>query len=55
MHLTWRSIPELVFVFLAGIILGVLYLKTKSLVAPIIAHGVNNVIMVSILPYIFMK
>jgi len=55
MHLTWRSIPELGFVFLAGLILGGLYLKTKSLVAPIIAHGVNNVILVSVLPYIFMK
>ena len=55
MHLTWRSIPELAFVFLAGIILGTLYLKTKSLVAPIVAHGVNNVMLVSIMPYIFMK
>jgi len=55
MHLTWRSIPELGFVFLAGLILGGLYLKTKSLVAPIVAHGINNVILVSILPYIFME
>ena len=52
MHLTWRSIPELGFVFLAGLILGFLYWKTKSLVAPIIAHGVNNVIMVSVMPYL---
>jgi hypothetical protein len=55
MHLTWRSIPELAFVLLAGIVLGTLYLKTKSLVAPIVAHGVNNVVLVAILPYIFMK
>ena len=55
MHLTWRSIPELGFVFIAGLILGGLYLKTKSLVAPIVAHGVNNVILVSVLPYIFMR
>jgi membrane protease YdiL (CAAX protease family) len=53
MHLTWRSIPELGFVFLAGLILGVLYWKTKSLVAPIVAHGINNVILVSVLPYLF--
>ena len=52
MHLTWRSIPELGFVFLAGLVLGFLYWKTKSLVAPIVAHGVNNVILVSVLPYL---
>ena len=52
MHLTWRSIPELGFVFIAGLILGGLYLRTKSLVAPIVAHGVNNVILVSVVPYL---
>lgn len=52
MHLTWRSIPELGFVFLAGLILGTLYYKTKSLVAPIIVHGITNVILVSVLPYL---
>lgn len=52
MHLTWRSIPELGFVFLAGLALGALYLKTRSLVAPIVAHGINNVILVSVLPYL---
>lgn len=55
MHLTWRSIPEIGFVFIAGIALGALYLKTKSLTAPIIAHGANNVMLVGILPYIFMR
>lgn len=55
MHLTWRSIPELGFVFFAGLILGALYLKTKSLVAPIVAHGVNNVMLVAVLPYILMR
>jgi membrane protease YdiL (CAAX protease family) len=53
MHLTWRSIPELGFVFLAGLLLGFLYWKTKSLVAPIMAHGINNVILVAVLPYLF--
>ena len=55
MHLTWRSIPELGFVFLAGIVLGGLYLKTKSLMAPIVAHGINNVVLVAVAPYIFME
>jgi len=55
MHLGWRSIPEIGFVFVAALILGALYLKTKSLVAPIVAHGMNNVMLVGVLPYIFMR
>ncbi|MFQ6122385.1 MAG: lysostaphin resistance A-like protein [Dehalococcoidales bacterium] len=52
MHLTWRSFPELGFVFIAGLILGVLYWKTKNLVLPILVHGINNVMLVAVLPYI---
>jgi len=52
MHLTWRSLPELGFVFIAGLILGFLYWKTKNLALPIIVHGVNNVMLVAVLPYI---
>ncbi len=55
MHLTWRSIPELGFVFMAGLIFGGLYLKTKSLVAPIAMHGINNTILVAVMPYLFMS
>jgi membrane protease YdiL (CAAX protease family) len=52
MHLTWRSLPELGFVFIAGLILGFLYWKTKNLALPIIVHGINNVMLVAVLPYI---
>jgi len=52
MHLTWRSIPELFFVFAAGLILGYVYWKTKSLAMPIIIHAANNVMLVAILPYL---
>jgi len=54
MHLTWRSIPELGFTFLVGMLLGYLYHKTRSLTAPIIAHGVGNTILVAIMPYLIM-
>jgi hypothetical protein len=54
MHLTWRSIPELILVFFIGLILGYLYYKTRSLVAPIVIHGTGNVILVSVIPYLFM-
>ena len=52
MHLTWRSIPELGFTFLAGLVFGYLYYRTKSLTAPVIAHGVGNVLLVAVMPYI---
>lgn len=52
MHLTWRSVPELGFVFVAGLVLGFLYWKTKNLALPTIVHGANNVMLVAVLPYI---
>lgn len=52
MHMTWRSVPELGFVFMASFVLGGLYMKTKSLVPAIAAHGANNVMLVAVLPYI---
>ena len=52
MHLTWRSAPELVFVFFAGLLLGYLYYKTKSLVGPVVMHGIGNVILVAVMPYL---
>ncbi len=55
MHLTWRSVPELGFVFVAGFVLGILYLKTKDMTASIMAHAANNTVLVGILPYFFAK
>jgi membrane protease YdiL (CAAX protease family) len=55
MHLTWRSVPELGFTFLAGMLLGYLYHRTGSLTAPIVLHGVNNIVLVAVLPYILLK
>ncbi len=52
MHLTWRSVPELGFVFAAALVLGALYYKTGSLIAPIVVHGINNVMLVAVLPYL---
>lgn len=52
MHLTWRSVPELVFVFFGGMIFGYLYYKTGSLSAPIATHAMNNIMLVGVLPYL---
>jgi membrane protease YdiL (CAAX protease family) len=53
MHLTWRSIPELGFVFFAGLVLGFVYWKTRELTIPVIIHAMNNVMLVAIAPYVF--
>jgi len=52
MHLTWRSVPELFFVFVAGLIFGSLYLKTRGLYLSILVHCMNNVVLVAVYPYI---
>jgi membrane protease YdiL (CAAX protease family) len=52
MHLTWRSVPELFFVFVAGLIFGGLYLKTKGLYTSILMHGINNVVLMAVYPYL---
>jgi uncharacterized protein len=52
MHMTWRSVPELGFTTLAGLIFGLLYYKTGRLTAPIVAHGVGNTVLVAVMPYL---
>jgi len=52
MHLTWRSIPELGFTFLAGVFLGYLYYRTRSMTSPIVAHGIGNTVLVAVMPYL---
>lgn len=53
MHMTWRSPLELVFTFFAGLLFGILYHRTGSLTAPVVFHGVNNTMLVAVLPYYF--
>jgi membrane protease YdiL (CAAX protease family) len=53
MHMTWRSPLEIAFTFAAGLILGYFYYRTKSLAGPIAMHAVNNILLVSILPYLY--
>jgi membrane protease YdiL (CAAX protease family) len=52
MHMTWRSPVELVFATLSGYLLGYIYMRTNNLTMPIVLHGVNNTMLVGILPYI---
>lgn len=52
MHMTWRSLPELGFTFVAALILGYLYHRTGSLMGSIAMHSMNNTILVGVLPYL---
>lgn len=53
MHLTWRSVPELFFVFVAGIVFGIFYIRTGSLLSSVMIHGVNNAFLVAVYPSVF--
>lgn len=53
MHLSWRSPLEIVFTTAAGLFLGYFYYRTNSLAGPISMHAVNNVMLVSIVPYLY--
>ncbi len=52
MHLTWRSVPELFFVFIAGLLFGWLYVRSKGLYLPMLVHGINNVVLMAVYPYL---
>lgn len=45
MHLGWRSPIEVLFAYAMGFIMGFFLWKSKSLIAPILLHGVGNVVM----------
>jgi len=53
MHMTWRSPLEIAFTASAGLFLGYFYYRTKSIVGPISMHAFNNIMLVSILPYLY--
>jgi len=52
MHIIWRSWEEVAFAFAGGLLLGLLYQRTRSLTAPIILHAGNNILLVVVLPYV---
>ncbi len=52
MHMTWRSVPELGFTFMAGLVFGYAYYRTKSLTMSMVMHCVGNVILVAVMPYL---
>jgi hypothetical protein len=53
MHLVWQNPFELVFVFLVGTMLSVIYYSTKNLILVSIIHAAINVSLFMISPWIF--
>ena len=45
-------VAEPALVFFSGLLLGYLYYKAKSLVTPIIMHGIGNLVLVAVMPYL---
>ena len=41
------------FTFTAGLIFGYRYYRTRSLTLPIIAHGIGNMVLVAVMPFLF--
>lgn len=56
MHLgyvtSFAKISEIVYVFTAATVVGYAFMKTRSLILPLIAHGMANTILFGILPYL---
>lgn len=60
-HINWTIVPftvsfswfQLVYAFVLGVAYGITYMKSKSIIYPIIMHGLSNFFMVGI-GYIFM-
>ena len=41
------------FTFTTGLIFGYIYYRTRSLTLPIVTHGIGNVVLVAVMPFLF--
>ena len=51
-HIGWNSVLDLTFVFGVSIIYGYAFLKTRSILGVSLSHGLSNVVLFLILPFI---
>jgi membrane protease YdiL (CAAX protease family) len=51
MHITHRSWPDEIFVFLVGLVFSWIVFRTRSLTGVTMAHGINNIILYLVLPF----
>ena len=55
-HIKWTILPfavslswfQLIYAFLLGLIYGVTYIKSKSIIYPMLMHGLSNFLMVGV-------
>ena len=52
LHAGWKSITDLIFVFLVAVFYCIIFLRTKCLVGISISHGITNIMLFIILPYL---
>ena len=53
MHGVWTSYRELVFTFAAGLLFGYIYRRTKNLPFVAVLHGLEDVFLFGLLPFIW--
>ena len=53
LHIGYLSILDVVFVFIAGAWFGWVALKTGSILGPTLSHGVTNITLYLIAPFVF--
>jgi membrane protease YdiL (CAAX protease family) len=51
MHIGWLSPVDWVFVFSVGMFYGYSFMKTKSIFGVSVAHGVNNIMLFLVMPF----
>ncbi|ODS37684.1 MAG: hypothetical protein A7316_09175 [Candidatus Altiarchaeales archaeon WOR_SM1_86-2] len=50
MHIVWRSLIDIIFVFGVGLFYGFVFLKTRCLLGITISHGLTNIILFVVMP-----
>jgi len=52
LHIGYKSIPDLIFVFTVGLFFGWTVQKTHSILGVTLAHGLTNIILFLVIPFL---
>lgn len=52
LHIGWLSMPDMVFVFSVGLFYGFITLQTGNIIGVSISHGLTNVVLFLVAPYL---
>jgi uncharacterized protein len=53
LHIGYQSTTDLLFVFAAGAFWGLVFLQTRSIIGTTIAHGITNIMLFLLVPFLF--